>query len=330
MTPPNADDPAKEVNITLITYMDNISELDMVRQTLTMTVFFEVMWHDPALTWDNSTFAGDVIFVDPKTVWRPDLALYNSLNPKDQFVDQKMKVWVHSDGNVKWVPGDTVTVYCDVNIAKYPFDTQTCSLMVGFWGHYDRHVNCTQSKFFTVITETAEWDILDTSRQRINTKHGDGTVYVEVLSITMQRKWLFHALNVLLPVLLVSALISVVFALPVQCGEKMSVSLTTFLTLAVFMTLIQDSLPSNSDTVCYLAVYLAFQLFLSVLAVFLSMVVVACHYRRQGVEQTTQEAVVADEIGDVNINGLRKRAPSYQLPHGNTVADTECDGPNCF
>nr|KAG5704516.1 hypothetical protein BaRGS_003827 [Batillaria attramentaria] len=72
--------------------------------------------------------------------------------------------------------------------------------------------------------------------------------------------WLFYALNVLLPVLLVSALNSVVFALPVQCGEKMSVSLTTFLTLAVFMTLIQDSLPSNSDTVCYLAVYLGAQL----------------------------------------------------------------------
>ena len=65
-------------------------------------------------------------------------------------------------------------------------------------------------------------------------------------------------------------LISVVFLLPVDSGDKMSVSVTNFLTLAVFMTLVQDRLPHSSDTVCYLEIYLASQIVLSGLAVVLS------------------------------------------------------------
>ena len=90
---------------------------------------------------------------------------------------------------------------------------------------------------------------------------------------------MFYVINVIFPILLVSTLNNVVLVLPVECGEKMSVSVTTFLTLAVFMTLIKDSLPSNSDTVCYLTIYLATQLTLGGLAVVLTAVVVACHHK---------------------------------------------------
>ena len=92
---------------------------------------------------------------------------------------------------------------------------------------------------------------------------------------------MFYVMNVILPILLVSALNSLVLVLPVECGEKMSVSVTAFLTLAVFMTLIQDSLSSNSDTVPYLAIYLASQMILSIMVVVLSAVIVKYHHSRR-------------------------------------------------
>nr|KAG5704513.1 hypothetical protein BaRGS_003824 [Batillaria attramentaria] len=133
--------------------------------------------------------------------------------------------------------------------------------------------------------------------------------YDQLVKQQMLVAWLFYALNVLLPVLLVSGLNSVVFALPVQCGEKMSVSLTTFLTLAVFMTLIQDSLPSNSDTVCYLAVYLASQMVLSVVAVVVSAVRVACHHRYPTKEENSTGIICSKCNADAE-NGAALAGPS--------------------
>lgn len=89
---------------------------------------------------------------------------------------------------------------------------------------------------------------------------------------------MFYALNVVMPVVLASTLNSVMLALPVGCGERLSVSVTTFLTLAVFMTLVQDNLPNNSDTVCYLGIYLASQMILGAMAIVVSAAVVTRHY----------------------------------------------------
>ena len=123
---------------------------------------------------------------------------------------------------------------------------------------------------------------------------------------------MFYVMNVLLPILLVSTLNSVMLVLPGECGEKMSVSVTIFLTLAVFMTLIKDSLPSNSDTVCYLAIYLATQLTLSVLVVILSTVIVKCYHSNRHVSSAA--VFVSSSFGrDLKTNdesGITAHEPS--------------------
>ncbi|KAL8596823.1 hypothetical protein ACOMHN_027152 [Nucella lapillus] len=76
----------------------------------------------------------------------------------------------------------------------------------------------------------------------------------------------------ILPILLLSLLNCLVFLLPVESGEKMTVSVTIFLSFAVFLSLIDSSLPPNSDSVCLFSVYLAVQMFLGVC----SIVMAAC------------------------------------------------------
>ena len=124
--------------------------------------------------------------------------------------------------------------------------------------------------------------------------------------VASKRKWMFYVINVIFPILLVSTLNNVVLVLPVECGEKMSVSVTIFLTLAVFMTLIKDSLPNNSDTVCYLAVYLATQMTPSVVVIIMCAVIVKSHHsnsrvcvvsRGQGQDHKTEKNdITAHEV----------------------------------
>ncbi|KAK3590153.1 hypothetical protein CHS0354_041209 [Potamilus streckersoni] len=47
-----------------------------------------------------------------------------------------------------------------------------------------------------------------------------------------------------------------VFVLPAKAGKKASFSVTVFLALAVFLTIVTLTLPQNSDNVSYLGIYL--------------------------------------------------------------------------
>ncbi|KAK7493823.1 hypothetical protein BaRGS_00014964 [Batillaria attramentaria] len=273
----NLDNSFNPVNVSISTFVFHIAGLDMRQQQLTFTVWFLVTYTDRSLSWDLNLYPVDAVFVNQDEIWIPRIFVFNSVVAMDQLIKQNLQVVVNSDGNVVWTPGDTITITCSVDIRLFPFDTQSCSIIIGPLGYATHQVNCVDARL-DAIDKTAEWDVVDKSSSVVTYNSGNSTVWYIDNKMTLRRKWLFYALNVLLPVLLVSGLNSVVFALPVQCGEKMSVSLTTFLTLAVFMTLIQDSLPSNSDTVCYLVVYLVGQMVLSVVAVVVSAARVACHH----------------------------------------------------
>ena len=52
----------------------------------------------------------------------------------------------------------------------------------------------------------------------------------------------------MLPIILSSLLVTLVFVVPVGSGEKLSYILTVLLTIAVFLTIIGDTLPAISLT----------------------------------------------------------------------------------
>jgi len=52
----------------------------------------------------------------------------------------------------------------------------------------------------------------------------------------------------MMPIVLTSLLVVLVFIVPVESGEKVSYVLTVFLSLAVLLTIVADSLPSTSIT----------------------------------------------------------------------------------
>ena len=80
-----------------------------------------------------------------------------------------------------------------------------------------------------------------------------------VFSINLKRKPRYTILNIVLPLVMLTILNVLVFALPCDSGEKASYAVTVFLSFAVFLTIISSQLPENSDTVSLFSVYLIFQ-----------------------------------------------------------------------
>jgi hypothetical protein len=49
---------------------------------------------------------------------------------------ERMRVQVHHNGSVHWEPGGVFETTCDMNIAYFPFDRQSCSITIGSWAYY--------------------------------------------------------------------------------------------------------------------------------------------------------------------------------------------------
>ena len=75
-------------------------------------------------------------------------------------------------------------------------------------------------------------------------------VYPDVtIVVTIQRRILYYVLNILFPCFWLNILSVLTFCLPVDAGEKMTLSITVLLSYSVFMLLVAESLPPTSDAV---------------------------------------------------------------------------------
>ena len=48
-------------------------------------------------------------------------------------VNDEVRFRVYSNGDVRWIKPIPITTSCDVNIARFPFDSQTCHIEIAFW-----------------------------------------------------------------------------------------------------------------------------------------------------------------------------------------------------
>ena len=98
----------------------------------------------------------------------------------------------------------------------------------------------------------AEWDLIRTAtghRQIVE----EGEVFAQLdFVLTTTRRPSYYVLNIVLPIMLMSALSVLVFILPFQSGEKASYALTVLLSYAVLLTIVASEMPPISDNVSIL------------------------------------------------------------------------------
>lgn len=323
--PPNADDATTPVNIRVMMALESISYLDTRQQILNMFAWFRVTWVDPALAWDVRFYPVDVLYLSNNFTWRPDLVVYNSMQPRDLLMKMELNTEVYPSGLVVWSPGDSLETICNVDIRTFPFDTQVCDLQIGPWTQYDV-VNGSCGRLLNVPVQSSEWRVTHVTCERVEENEEGRLIWYFLYNIALERKSSIYFLSLLLPIALLSVLTYVVFLLPVQSGEKMEVSLTTFLALVYFMTMLQDNLPDNSEHVCYLNVFLIGQLFLNVLVIFVSAVTVVSHYKPRDVVGASPVLEARCRDGDEDFQectGRKMAAPC--CPPSPVVKMTSCD-----
>lgn len=100
--------------------------------------------------------------------------------------------------------------------------------------------------------ENPSWSLESTSFNFNAESHEPQINYI----ITLKRKASYTVVSVVLPVCLLAILNLFVFVLPASSGEKVGYAVTVFLSLAVFLTIIESSMPKNSQTIPQFSLYM--------------------------------------------------------------------------
>ncbi|XP_064606110.1 acetylcholine receptor subunit alpha-1-B-like [Liolophura sinensis] len=235
--------------------------------------FLGLQWSDETLKWDPAKYGGQTfVLANPDDIWKPDITVINGAKDFIYARNLKFLVELKWTGRTDWSPASMFETTCPVDVTLYPFDTQTCEILIACWMYNYKTIKMTPRNSSNILYfgESGEW-IFSSSKAKYDLVEYNGSNFsVARISFTFQRRRAFYVINVIVPVLCLSLLNTLVFLVPPESGEKMSLSITVVLAYSVYLSIVSADMPGTSNSVSYLAIYLIFVLVMGMIAVFMS------------------------------------------------------------
>lgn len=237
-------------------------------ETISLTAAINFVWNDRRLTWDPKIYGNkEHITITTNDIWVPYVYLENGVDElKPIGDDSPFYAILAYNGNVSWTPGGIFKAKCPSNMLKFPFDSQTCEFVFAMWGVQvtdTMYVPMGDAGIMTYFTQNSNWDITN-NRQYIRYK----AVITEIIfELSIKRQPVYYIVVIIVPTILFALMNPLVFLLPVDSGERVSLGMTILLSYAIFLTIVASSLPASSNPMCLL-------LFVMILIMVLSGVIV--------------------------------------------------------
>ncbi|XP_030647050.1 neuronal acetylcholine receptor subunit alpha-4b [Chanos chanos] len=251
---------------------------------MTTNVWVKQEWNDYKLRWNPEEYENVTsIRIPSEIIWRPDIVLYNNADG-DFAVTHLTKAQLFYDGRIKWMPPAIYKSSCSIDVTFFPFDQQNCTMKFGSWT-YDRAKIDLVSMGSQVdqmdYWESGEWIIVKAVGTYNTKKYECCTeIYPDITySFIIRRLPLFYTINLIIPCLLISCLTVLVFYLPSDCGEKITLCISVLLSLTVFLLLITEIIPSTSLVIPLIGEYLLFTMIFVTLSIIITVFVLNVHHR---------------------------------------------------
>lgn len=255
-------------------------------QVITTNLWMIHEWLDTSLKWDPVEYGGvKTLFVPSKSIWVPDLVLYNTAEG-DYTVTIMTKATLSYSGTVHWEPPVIFKSFCQMEVEFFPFDIQHCRMKFGTWAYDSVQVDLVhiwQEKFgidelalmdmavdLSEFHRSVEWDLLHVPAQKNSEMYPCCThPFIDItFNLTLRRKTLFYTINLLIPCISINALTILGFYMPSDAGEKISLCISILLSLSIFQLLLMEIVPATSLTIPLMGKYILFTSVLVAICIF--------------------------------------------------------------
>ncbi|XP_071790989.1 neuronal acetylcholine receptor subunit alpha-3-like isoform X2 [Asterias amurensis] len=264
--------------------ISQIVDVDERNQVLTSKVWVKQVWNDYNLKWNPDEFDGiERIKVPSDAIWIPDILIYNNANGS---FDMQTGAWasVDSNGNVNWSPPAVYKSSCKIDAQYFPFDEQNCTMKFGSWTYDFGKIDLIPSSPSAEkkdYWENGEWAIIQSPCERhVISYLCCAEVYVDVTcTFLLRRMPLYYFAYLLLPCGLISFNTVLVFYLPPDISEKMSLCTSVLLSMAWFLLLVTQRIPPTGNNFPLIVKYLLFTMVVVSSSIILTVFVLNIRYR---------------------------------------------------
>ncbi|XP_014292243.2 neuronal acetylcholine receptor subunit alpha-7 [Halyomorpha halys] len=232
----------------------HIIDVDEKNQILTTNCWLTQIWTDHHLTWNISEFEGiEVIRLPFQSVWKPDIILYNNADPQYSSAVINSNVILRSSGEVVWLSHGIYKSSCHIDVQYFPFDIQNCHMKWASWTYDGYQLELVQQGEDGDISNyqpNGEFDLLSfTPVHHIQYYSCCSEPYPDITYILqLRRRPMFYVFNLILPCILINCIALLVFYVPSESGEKVTLGISALLSMTVFLMTIRETLPPTEKT----------------------------------------------------------------------------------
>nr|XP_046165065.1 gamma-aminobutyric acid receptor subunit rho-1-like isoform X2 [Oncorhynchus gorbuscha] len=232
--------------------LDTISEVDM---DFTMTLYLRHYWKDERLSFtstNNQSMTFDSRLA--KKIWVPDMFFVHSKRSfiHDTTTDNVM-LRVYPDGNVLYSLRITVTAMCNMDLSRFPLDTQTCSLEIESYAYTDDDLMLYWKKGNESLNTDERISLSQFLIQKFHTTtklafySSTGWYNRLYIHFTLRRHVFFFLLQTYFPATLMVMLSWVSFWIDRRAvPARVPLGITTVLTMSTIITGVNASMPRVS------------------------------------------------------------------------------------
>ncbi|CAH1252015.1 CHRNA7 [Branchiostoma lanceolatum] len=273
------------VTVAIDLSLAQINRVDAKNQQIVTNLWMRLYWKDEYLKWNESAYHdATTIRIPSSDIWTPDIVLYNRIEGDETSDIPNTNAIITSSGDVTWLYPITMLSSCKMNVYTFPYDEQECILQFGSWTYDGFKVNVTNrnAKGDTgsfILNE--QWDLVDIVARRNELVYACcPEPYPDVsFYISMRRKSLYYLFYVIGPCAMMTVMGLLVFLMPSDCGEKLSVGITMLLSLVVFAQFIAESLPATSRYIPLIGQFFGISVFIVAISSAITVLVLNIHFR---------------------------------------------------
>ncbi|XP_021374467.1 neuronal acetylcholine receptor subunit alpha-10-like [Mizuhopecten yessoensis] len=299
------------VDVTFQLY--KITDLDEVSGVMNLMAKVTVIWRDEYLTQKyipghHKPYEMDSLQPD---VWVPPVTIFNSVKGLKPIYDKNYHVkTILAAAKNYWRAGVTTATGCSVDASYYPFDSQSCELILTMWDYTAEEVmfdNSATELDTEYYDENEEWDLEGSTVTTYNSSNKPFRRYV----LNLKRRPVFFIVNMISPLVLVGLLNSLVFVLPADAGERIGFAVNVFLTFAVFLTILAENLPKTSQPLATLSYYLSSMLAMSSMSTLVTIFTLRIHDKD---EESTVPFYVAALVATMTFRICKEKYKNPEKP----------------
>ncbi|XP_077999700.1 neuronal acetylcholine receptor subunit alpha-5-like [Glandiceps talaboti] len=212
-------------------------------------------WKDLRLQWDPEKYNGThTVRIPVDGIWKPDIYCMNSIVATERKFP--VNVILSNDGHVDFEDPYLLMTSCQMDMTFFPYDIHVCEIKFGSWSY------TTDALVLVMEDDIGLHDYVDNGGWRllkVSTKLSSHTTIPEgydgvnitfsdaAFKFAFERKSSFFTVNFIAPSVIISLLTLVVFLLPTDTEERVSICITIALGLVVFILVLVSVIPSTAQ-----------------------------------------------------------------------------------